>query len=69
MTNTVDMSLTLRSAGSAFQDGNAGAEIARILRALAEAIDRGAEGYTTLHDVNGNKIGRATLEIWAEEDA
>ena len=68
MDTRVDLSVTLSSANDAFQEGRAHAEVALILRALAEDIERGAEGYTTLYDTNGNRIGRALLEIWGDEE-
>ena len=68
MNTRVDLSVNITSGNDAFQEGRAPAEVARILRALAEAIERGAEGYTTLHDINGNRIGRAMLEIWGDDD-
>ena len=62
------MDLTINSDNAAF-DGNAGAEVARILRALADAIEDGGEGHFRLYDVNGNGAGSAFLEIWTEEEA
>ena len=68
MKTEVGLSVHITSSNDAFQEGRAPAEVARILRALAEAIERGAEGYTNLHDINGNRIGRALLEIWGDDD-
>ena len=39
-------------------EGNAGAEVARILRVLAEKVDDGLNNVS-LYDINGNKVGRA----------
>lgn len=61
------MDLTLNSDNAAFAD-NAGAEVARILRALADSIEAGAEGHFRLMDVNGNGAGAAFLEVWPEEE-
>lgn len=63
----IEISLTMRSGNSAFAEGRAPAEIARILRELADAIADGAEGPVRLVDVNGNGCGRAMVEIWADD--
>lgn len=63
----VDLTLTIKSNNDSFAD-NAGAEVARILRALADAIDVGAEGPFRLHDINGNTVGSAFLEVWPEAE-
>lgn len=55
--------LNLNSGNAAFEPGNAAHEAARILRALADKIEGGAEGPFTLRDVNGNACGSAFLEI------
>jgi hypothetical protein len=63
---SVDFTMTIKSGNDAFAD-NAGAEVARILRAMAEAIDEhGAEGMFDLRDINGNYVGNAVFEVWAE---
>ena len=53
--------LTIRTANAAFdeEDGNAGPELARILRELADRIDDGVpDGDTaSLFDANGNRVG------------
>jgi hypothetical protein len=63
------ITITIETLNAAFDDGNTGAEIARILRDFADKID-GSEGYyndpinldgTKLRDINGNKVG--TVEI------
>lgn len=64
----IEISLTMRSEGDAFAEGRAPAEIARILRDLADAIADGAEGAVHLVDVNGNGCGRAMIEIWTGEE-
>jgi hypothetical protein len=58
--------MTIKSDNEAFAD-NAGAEVARILRAMADMIGAGQEGHFRLMDHNGNGVGRAVLEVWAEE--
>jgi hypothetical protein len=60
--------LTIHTDGAAFEDEHqAAAELARILRRLADGLDRGAitpEDETRLYDVNGNNVGRAhTVEL------
>ena len=62
----VDFTMTIKSDNEAFAD-NAGAEVARILRAMADMIGAGQEGHFRLMDHNGNGVGRAVLEVWAEE--
>lgn len=51
--------LTIRADDAAFDD-DAGAEIARILRDAATALERGTRG-APLHDSNGNQVGRYDL--------
>jgi hypothetical protein len=58
--------MTIKSDNEAFAD-NAGAEVARILRAMADMIGAGQEGHFRLMDHNGNGVGRAVLEVWTEE--
>ncbi len=55
--------LNLTSGNAVFEPGDAAREAARILRAMAEAIEGGKEGPFTLRDVNGNACGSAFLEI------
>jgi len=62
----VDFTMTIKSDNEAFAD-NAGAEVARILRAMADMIGAGQEGHFRLMDHNGNGVGRAVLEVWTEE--
>lgn len=60
--------LTIHTENDAFGSGPAGyernTETARILRAVADALDRGAEyrHYVTLRDINGNDVGRAAFK-------
>ena len=61
----VEFTLSIRSDNEAFAD-NAGAEVARILRAVADMIGAGVEGHFRLMDHNGNGAGRAVLEVWTE---
>ena len=51
--------LTIQADNAAFDD-DAGAEIARILRDVATALERGTRG-APLHDYNGNQVGRFDL--------
>lgn len=53
--------LTISTDGAAFEE-EAGPELARILRRLADGLDRGGiapEDVTRLYDINGNNVGRA----------
>ena len=63
----VEFTLSIRSDNEAFAQ-DAGAEVARILRALADSIAEEAEGHFRLMDINGNGVGRAVLEVWPEDD-
>lgn len=63
----VDLQLTIKSDNEAFAQ-DAGAEVARILRAVADSIAAGMEGHMHLMDLNGNGVGRAVLEVWTEDD-
>jgi len=48
---------------------NAGEEIARILRAVADRLEAGLEGNMHLQDDYGNGVGRAFFEVWEGEEA
>jgi hypothetical protein len=61
----VELNVTVKSGNEAFKQ-DAGAEVARILRALADMVGAGEEGYFRLMDHNGNGVGRATLEVWED---
>ena len=61
----VNLELTIKSNNAAFEQ-DAGAEVARILRAMADTIAAGVEGQFRLSDINGNYAGRAFLEVWPE---
>jgi hypothetical protein len=63
----VEFTLSIRSDNEAFAQ-DAGAEVARILRAVADMIGAGVEGHMRLMDHNGNGVGRAVLEVWPEDD-
>lgn len=63
----VEFTLSIRSDNEAFAQ-DAGAEVARILRAVSDSIAAGAEGNFRLLDHNGNGVGRAALEVWTEDD-
>jgi hypothetical protein len=66
MTRTTNLNFNLATGNVAF-DENPDLEVARILRALADAIEKGKEGQFTLRDINGNTVGRAFFETWEEE--
>ena len=48
--------LEFRTDNAAF-DADATAEVSRILRQIADAVERGTSG-APLYDTNGNRIGR-----------
>ena len=52
--------LKIETGNSAFDDGNAADEVARILRDVAYNLVRGAR-TGVLHDTNGNRVGNFTL--------
>lgn len=64
----VKLEISIESEGAAFQDGMHSLEVARILRAMTEAIAEGAEGMFDLRDINGNWVGRATFEAWEGDE-
>ena len=53
------ITITIETGNAAFSDGNRSAEIARILRELADKLDRNAT--LCVYDVNGNRCGAVTL--------
>jgi hypothetical protein len=53
-------SLEIDTGNAAFED-SPGAEVARILRVVAERIEAGEDGVIALMDANGNKVGLADL--------
>lgn len=59
------MSLTftviIETGNAAFDDGNRGNEVARILRAAADKVERGLDSIA-LRDYNGNVVGRLTVK-------
>jgi len=61
-TNNVHVRITTENA--AFKDDLCTEEVARILRGLADAIERtGTTAHCfTLRDVNGNKVGEYTYD-------
>jgi hypothetical protein len=58
--NKLTIKLT-KLGNAAFDDGNKEAEIARILRELADKIEAGREPES-LMDINGNLVGRVNYE-------
>lgn len=55
------LTVSIASDNAAF-DPDPGAELARILRNLADRIETGTPGRFTLHDVNGNRVGNASWD-------
>lgn len=52
------MTITIGTGNAAFDSGNKGREIARILRELADKIEEYGDAYgATLRDINGNTVG------------
>lgn len=52
--------LTIKTDNDAFSE-DAGAEVARILREIAEKVENGSTGSGVL-DYNGNRVGQFTLD-------
>lgn len=48
--------VTIKTDNSAFDDGNAQAELSRILRRIADQVQDGAE-HGKCKDINGNTVG------------
>ena len=59
-----NLTLSIDTTNAAFEDTGVESEVARILKALAERIEReGAKAGQefVLRDLNGNKVGTATV--------
>ena len=54
------LKLFIETDNAAFADQPA-TELARILRALADRIERDPESYIPLRDINGNKVGECRI--------
>jgi hypothetical protein len=52
--------LKIRNGNAAFDYDDGRAEVARLLRTAADALERGTTG-APLHDYNGNPVGRFDL--------
>jgi hypothetical protein len=59
-------SLKIESSGDAFSNGEGVAEVARLLRKVANDIEKGKDGGP-LFDVNGNRCGRYDMRKEEEE--
>lgn len=57
----VAFSLSVDTSGTAFDDGRPRAEVARILRAAADAIEHVGGDEGPCRDVNGQGVGRWRL--------
>ena len=53
--------LKIESGNAAFSDGNAGSEVARILRELARKVEDSSDGSGRLFDANGNGVGHWSM--------
>jgi hypothetical protein len=69
MTTTVTFNLDIHTCNDSVQDGYHPQELMRILSLLTTQIEQGKEGPFTLYDRNGQHIGSASLEVWADEEA
>jgi hypothetical protein len=54
------LKITIKTENDAFADGNKRAEVARILREVADSLERGSD-EVVCRDFNGNKVGKAEL--------
>lgn len=62
-----EFTLNIATGNSAFQDGDCGIELARILRKLANRVEKETGPVMvynplTVTDSNGNKVGRLMLD-------
>jgi len=56
------LTLTIDMDNEAFQDGNAGNEVARILQKVAAEFEEvGHPQFRRLYDYNGNRVGEITV--------
>ena len=58
-----NVTIVIDTDNAAFDDGNSGYELARILRMLANAYEDGYAEDKRLLDVNGNTVGQA---VWTK---
>lgn len=63
------MTIEVESEDAAF-DGceNAAAEMARLLRSIADTLDEGVGPCHVLYDINGNKCGSVATDLGEDED-
>lgn len=66
----MELKIAMCCDNAAFEGQNGGSEAARILRRLAAEMDGDAleDGERTLRDINGNKVGLATVSGQQEAD-
>jgi len=62
MSRTKTFTITIETGNAAFDDGNEGNEVARILREAADRAEMGSTA-TPLRDYNGNVVGRMTVQM------
>lgn len=66
------LTVKINAVNAAFEDENRGPELARILRGLADRVERGGCCYDgadlVLFDLNGNRCGEARFDDPNEED-
>jgi hypothetical protein len=67
---TVKFAAEFESGGAAFQDGDAWRETVRILRAIADRIERaeGGDVQLPIFDVYGNRVGAYCLTVEEESE-
>jgi hypothetical protein len=59
-----EVNITFRTNNAAFQEGNGTAEVARILRQLAQEVEDSAGSIDgRIRDINGNRIGEYDVEV------
>lgn len=55
------ITITIQTGNAAFEDGNSGSEVARILRKYADRIEHDEPDRCNLLDVNGNTVGQVKV--------
>lgn len=55
------INISIETGNAAFEDGPTEVEVGRILRELATKFEDGGLSDTPLRDINGNRVGEASI--------